>query len=170
MNLSDVARIAAQGQQTVKLLDKHGLTLFRATKDWQSPLRSGGAAGCKGEHGDPTATTAAANLDGNGDPLALEHGLLVGELNAFLAAAVALSNRLHRLAPIDPNAVDRGRVNLVPSCIVCAGPAIPIRRGMCPKDHQAWLRADKPDLEGFKRQRQRAEDAAKVVVHEHEVA
>lgn len=165
MNRSDIPRVAKTASTAVKLLEQHGQALFAATQDWQSPLRSSGAAGCKGDHADPTPQQVIKP-----DPLTQEHQALVAELEAFMTASVNLATRIQRLAPIDPNKVERGRVNLVPSCVVCTGPAIPIRRGMCPKDHQAWLRAGKPDLEGFKRQRQRDEDEAKAKRHEHEVA
>jgi hypothetical protein len=165
VNRSDIPVVIKTAEAATKLLDRHGTQLWKATHDWQSPLRSGGAAGCKGDHADPTPQQVIAP-----DPMALEHAELVAELEAFWTAAANLGVRIQRLAPIDPNSVNRGRVNLVPSCIVCGGPAIPIRRGMCPKDHQAWLRADKPDLEGFKRQRQREEAEAREKRHEHEVA
>jgi hypothetical protein len=61
------------------------------------------------------------------------------------------------------------RVNTVPACIVCAGPAVQPRRGMCDACRKAWERADKPDLTAFKKDRLR-QLAPPPVVHEHEVA
>lgn len=145
MNRSDLPRISKVAASTVKLLDRHGRALWDATKDWESPLRSGGAAGPKGEHSDPTPAQVI-----NPDPLTLEHAALLADLEAFNRAAQALASRLIRLTPIDPRTITRGRVNLVPSCIVCAGPAIPIRRGMCDTDYRAWRRAGMPDLTTFK--------------------
>lgn len=165
MNLSDVARITRTAQQAVKDLDKHGQAIFRSTRDWQSPLRSGSGPGCKNDHADPTGRTVV-----NPDPLALEHGLLCAELNALHHAAEAISARLLRLAPVNPAEVERGRVNTTPACLVCGGPAIPVRRGLCDRCRQAHRRAGQPPLEDFKRLRQRELEAARVVVHEHEVA
>lgn len=193
MNRSDIARIAHQGRKLSVLLEQHGPPLFTATKDWQTPLRSGGAPGGKGGHSDPTGLTASANLQGEGDPLAVVHdeyqALLRAKrlVDAKLAQIVGhkrlvdllkskeyadnqLAAFVYRHKPIDPNTLTRGRVNLVPSCIVCSGPAIPIRRGMCEADYRAWMRANQPDLEGFKRARQREAEAEAAVVHEHEAA
>lgn len=150
MNKSDLPRIAKTAAAAIKLLDKHGQALFTATHDWQSPLRSGGAAGCKGDHADPTPQQVIKP-----DPLTLEHAALVADLEAFQTAALNLGARLQRLAPIDPTKIDRGRQNTVPACIVCAGPAVPVRRGMCDACRKAWERADHPDVSAFRKQRLR---------------
>jgi hypothetical protein len=163
LNRSDIPRIAAQGAAVVKLIDKHAVSLFKATQDWQSPLRSSGAAGCKGEHADPTPATAI-----DPDPLALAHAEFVALLNAKDKADAALAAFVYHYKPIDPHSIDRNRPNLVPACIVCGGPAIPIRRGMCDACRKAFERTDHDDLERFKRERQREMQAARV--HEHEVA
>jgi len=193
MNRSDIPLIAKNGDYVDKLLRQYGEPLFRATHEWQTPLRSGGAAGCKGDHADPTGTVAAGNLDGDGDPLALAHDEYLRLLeakrtaDAKLAAIVghkrlvdimrckqyadeALATFIDLHRPIDPNRIDRGRVNLVPSCIVCGGPAIPIRRGMCDACRKAFERVGHDDLERFKRERHREAMAATARVHEHEVA
>lgn len=164
MNRSDPPRIAAQGRKVDGELDKHGHVVWASTYDWQSPLRSGGARGCKGDHADPTAASVISP-----DELALLHGEFKALLSQKDKVDADLLALIRRVLPIDPNAVDRSRKSSVPACIVCGEAAIPARRGMCPADYMAWLRAGMPDLEGFKRTRQkRLEEEAKVR-HEHEV-
>lgn len=149
MNRSDVPRVAAVGAACAAELDRLGQSVFTATHDWQSPLRSGGSGpNGKGGHGDPVVQTFLSP-----DPLALEHAALVGEIEAFHSAAIALTARLRRLAPIDPTKIDRGRKNTVPACLVCAGPAPRCRRGLCDGCYTAWLRAGRPDFVSFRNQR-----------------
>ena len=172
MNRSDLIRVARNTQHSVDELRKHGDALWNATRDWQGTLRSAGGDGrsSKGSHSDPTYDTAFAILQGKGLPHA--HDDLVAAIAALDKAALTLAAVIRQLKPLDKNdpSIHRGRQNTVPACIVCAGPAVPARRGMCGTDYQAWLRADRPDLEGFKRQRQREAEAARQPLHEHEVA
>lgn len=164
MNRSDLPRIAAQGRKVDGELDKHGHVLWASTYDWQSPLRSGGAKGCKGDHADPTAGSVITP-----DPLALLHGELKALLRLKDRVDADLLALVNKVLPIDPNAVDRSRLSQVPACIVCSGPAVPVRRGLCPACYQAWLRADMPDLEGFKRTRAKRLEDEQRVRHEHEL-
>lgn len=148
MNKGDIPRVVRNVHAAAAELDRLGPALYEATHDWQSPLRSGGAKGPKGDHADPTPQTAM-----DPDPLALEHADLVADIARLDEAAASLTARLRRLAPIDPNKVERGRVNTVPACMVCAGPAPRCRRGMCDSCYTAWLRADRPDIYAFRKER-----------------
>ena len=96
------------------------------------------------------------------------HRRLADLLRSKRYADEALAAFVYRHKPVDPNMVDRSRPNLVPACIVCSGPAIPVRRCMCDACRKAFDRADHSDLERFKRERQREAIAASAVVHEHE--
>lgn len=148
MNLSDIPRIITAGHAAATAVDRLGAKLFKDTRDWQSPLRSGASKGPKNQHSDPTGTAAA-----NPDALALEHEGLVDDLMAYYVAASKLTDRLHRLAPIDPNKVERGRVNTVAVCLACAGPAPRCRRGFCDACYTAWIRKGRPDMVRFCRER-----------------
>lgn len=144
----DPTRISRQGFAVAGLVEKHGPALLKATRDWQSPLRSGGAKGPKGDHADPTYGAVAAP-----DPIAKEHGELVAALDAYHKAGVDLEARIRRLLPINPNHVQRGRINSVPTCLTCDGPAPRCRRGLCDSCYTAWLRAERPDMHAFRRDR-----------------
>lgn len=148
MNRQDPLRIAKEGYTVAGLVDKHGAALLAATHDWQSPLRSGGAKGPKGQYSDPTPQQVIKP-----DPLAEEYQALVDDLAAFYLAATNLGARIRRLLPIDPRTVTRGRVNTVPCCLACDGPAPRCRRGLCDPCYTAWLRADRPDMHEFRKQR-----------------
>lgn len=148
MNKADIPRVVRNIHSAASELDRLGADLFEATHDWQSPLRSAGAKGPKGDHADPTLATVMAP-----DPLALEHAALVAEIGLLDKAAAALVARLRRLEPIDPKKLERGRVNSVPACIICGGPAPRCRRGMCDADYTAWLRAERPDIYLFRKER-----------------
>lgn len=148
MNGSDLPRIVKQAFATASELDRLGGSLLHSTKDWQSPLRSAGTKGSKGDHGDPTGSTAI-----DPDPLAQEHDALVDDVMAFYRASVNLETRIRRLAPVKPSDVPRGRVNSVPTCIICHGPAPRCRRGFCDACYTAWIRADRPAVNLFRKQR-----------------
>lgn len=149
MNKSDIPRMQRAMRASLEVIDAHAAPMFAATHDWQYSL-SAGASGPqgKGGHGDPTVNSVLYP-----DPLALEHNLLVAELEAADRALEAVASRLRRLAPIDPNKVQRGRVSEVPACIVCTGPAVPCRRGMCDACRKAYDRAGKGDLMAFTKAR-----------------
>lgn len=164
MNRLDLPRIAALGDKAHRELDKHGLSVWAATYDWQSPLRSGGAKGSKGDHADPTAASVIAP-----DPLALLHDEYRALLRAKERADAMLLAFFQHVLPIDPDQIDRSRRNQIPACIVCTGPAVPARRGMCDACRKAWERDGSTDLEGFKRRRQRRLDEESRPLHEHEV-
>lgn len=167
MNQADVAHICQLADQAATALHKHGPPLLKATKDWQSPLRSGGGPSSKGDHSDPTAATAITP-----DPLALEHQAFVAELQAFQRAAMALLSGIERRRPLTEAEVERGRISTDPGCVACGGPA-PVghrRAGQCDACRKAWERAGRPDLTTFRRMRQREADDAARVLHEHEVA
>jgi len=146
MNRSDLPRIATAIHAAASELDRHGQTIFTATHDWQSPLRSsqGGPQG-KGGHGDPTYAAYA-----DPDPLALEHGMLVANIEASLKAVTAMAEQLRRLKAINPDEVDRSRQNTIPTCLVCTAPDPRLRRGFCSPCYTAWLRADRPDFVTFR--------------------
>lgn len=165
MNRSDLPRVSSHSRRVTADLDKHGSAVWLSTYDWQSPLRSGGSKGPKGEHADPTLGSVLAP-----DPLALLHGQYKQLLRAKEAADAAVLAFHQQVLPIDPDKIDRTRRSTVPACIVCSGPAFPARRGMCDTDYRAWLRDDRPDLEGFKRKRQKRLEEEQRVMHEHEVA
>lgn len=148
MNKGDIPRVVKNVHSAGSELDRLGSDLWEATYDWQSPLRSAGAKGPKGDHADPTPALVLAP-----DPLALEHAALVAEIGLLDKAAAAVVARLRKLEPIDPKKVERGRVNSVPACIICSGPAPRCRRGMCDTDYTAWLRADRPDIYQFRKER-----------------
>ena len=148
MNRADIPRVVKNVHAAASELDRLGSAMWTATYDWQSPLRSGGAKGPKGDHADPTPATMLSP-----DPLALEHAALVAEITALDRAAAAVADRLRRLAPIDPDKVERGRQNSVAACIICAGPAPRCRRGMCDSCYTAWLRAERPDVYSFRKER-----------------
>lgn len=148
MNPSDIPRIVKGGHTAATELERLGGDLLKATYDWQSPLRSGGAKGPKGQHADPTPGTA---LDP--DPLALEHDALVAQIEAFEKAGANLASTLRRLAPLREEDVKRGRVNSVPMCLACDGPAPRCRRGLCDSCYTAWLRDDRPDMHSFRQDR-----------------
>lgn len=145
MNRSDLPHVVKIGYAATAGLERHGATIWAATYDWQSPLRSGGAKGPKGDHGDPTGQRAI-----DPDPLATEHAELTADVTAFFRAAERLAARIERLKPVDPDSVERGRVNSVATCIVCLGPAPRCRRGLCEACYRAWVRADRPELHEFK--------------------
>jgi hypothetical protein len=159
LNESDITRIAKTAYATCDDLARHGVKLLRDTSDWQSPLRSGGGGpSCKGEYSDPTPSAVLAP-----DPLALEKPRLVAAIAGFAEAADELSAIVHRLKAVDPSKVERGRINDVPACIVCSGPAVPCRRGLCGACYKAWKRADEPDITQFRNARLAA--AVPSVVH-----
>lgn len=149
MNGSDIRRIVTSGHAVAAELDRHGPKLLESTYDWQSPLRSGGAKGPKNQHADPTPGSVIAP-----DPLALEHAALVKQIQAWERSGQELIATLRRLRPIDPNAVERGRVNSVAACMACSGPAPRCRRGLCDSCYTAWLREDRPDMHRFRLSRQ----------------
>lgn len=148
MNGSDLPRIVKQVFASASELDRIGAPLLASTKDWQSPLRSASAKGPKGQHADPTSATAI-----DPDPLALEHDALVDDVVALYLASVNLQARLRRLEPIKSRDVPRGRVNSVPTCIICHGPAPRCRRGFCDACYTAWIRAERPEVHLFRKRR-----------------
>jgi hypothetical protein len=149
LNESDVPRIAKAAYAVCDDLTRHGVKLLKDTKDWQSPLRSGGGGpSCKGEYSDPTPGAA---LDP--DVLALEYDQVVAAIAGLAEATDTLSAIIHRLKAVDPAAVERGRVNEVPRCIICAEGAVPRRRGMCPACYQAWSRGGRGDITLFRKVR-----------------
>lgn len=173
MNRSDLIRVARNTEHTLNELRKHGVSLWNATADWQSSLRSGAdGRKAKGDPSDPTYAAAMSVLQGFDRGLETAHDDFKASIERLDAAALEVAARFRQLMPLDKNdpSIHRGRQNTVPACIVCSGPAFPVRRGMCEADYRAWLRADRPDLEGFKRQRQREVAAAAQIIHEHEVA
>lgn len=50
-------------------------------------------------------------------------------------------------------ATNTERENTVPQCLICEGPAVPCRRGLCNACRMAHHRAGYPDIEQFKRER-----------------
>jgi hypothetical protein len=149
MNGSDIRRIVTSGHAVAAELDRHGPKLLADTHDWQYPLRSGGAKGPKNQHADPTPGAVIAP-----DALALEHDALVALIRAWERAGQELASTIRRLRPVDPEKVERGRVNQVPACLACTGPAPRCRRGLCDACYTAWLREDRPDMHRFRLTRQ----------------
>lgn len=159
--------VIQQAQRLSSVLERNGETLYAATHDWQSPLRSGGGPGCKNDHADPTLTSVIQP-----DVMALRHTEYKRLLRAKDVADSDLLAFHQANDPIDPNAVQRGRLTTDPGCLVCTGPA-PAghrRRGMCDSCRKRWERADRPSLEEFRRLWHREQEAATVRLHEHEEA
>jgi hypothetical protein len=149
VNASDIRRIVTSGHTVASELDRHGPKLLESTYDWQSPLRSGGAKGPKNQHADPTPGAVIAP-----DALALEHAALVQQIRAWEKSGQELVATLRRLRPVNPDDVERGRVNSVAACMACTGPAPRCRRGLCDACYTAWLREDRPDMHRFRLTRQ----------------
>jgi len=112
-----------------------------------------------------TAVEAAAfaRVDGNQLPDDLLHDHVVALMRFLETAVGALDSIYARLALIDA-IKEAADVRHDPSgyCLVCTRyvPGIPedrLRRGMCPSDYRAWVRADRPELVEFTRMRNNGE-------------
>lgn len=158
MNKADLPRVVAQARRATTRLSDEGLKAWDSSYDWQSPL-GGGVAGPRGKggHADPVGMAAVAAILGKAPESMQYHAALIKVLDAKYQADQALVALLREIAPADPAKIQRGRVNLVPTCLVCTEPTITPRRGMCDADYRAWKRAGMPDLTTFKRSRQQQE-------------
>lgn len=157
MNRSDLPRIAARGRFAGELIEAEGGDVWGNTRDWQSPLTSGGGPAGKGGHSDPTAVAGVALVLGE-DEVARLHERYQQALELYMKAADDIV-ALHQLVqPVDPARIERGRVNTVPVCVACGDPAPTPRRGLDDKCYKRWQRAGCPTLSDFIRQ-QRADVA-----------
>lgn len=161
MNKSDLPRIVRVARRATTVLDHQGEHAWLSSYDWQSPL-SGGNAGPRGKggHADPVGMAAVAAILGKAPESMQYHAALVKVLEAKFQADAALIGLLRQIAPADPAKIQRGKVNLGPTCLVCEDPTPTPRRGMCDADYRAWKRAGMPDLTTFKRTRQPEEEAS----------
>lgn len=166
-NAGDVAHVLASAHRTIERAAPHAAWLFVASRTWQSPLRAGGGGQRrpKGDHSDPTAATLIKP-----DPLALVHGQYLQILEDVDRASMALDAFIELHKRVDPNMIERGRVNTDPGCTACGGPAPAGHRrsGMCDACRKAWARAGRPSLITYRRQRQVEAEQAAVRLHEHE--
>ena len=162
-----VKHVSEQSYRVGELLHRNGRQLWAATFDWQSPLRSGGGPGCKGEHSDPTSSTVLSP-----DPLATKHAEYKRLLAAKDAADSAIIGFHQRHDPLSEAQADkaRNRVNSDPGCVVCAGPAPAGHRrsGRCDQCRMRWERSGRPDLTTQRAQHQAELTAQAARIHEHE--
>lgn len=167
MNLKALRSITDLGARVDRRLIARGAAMLAATHAWQSPLRSGAAKGPKGEVSDPTAGAVLTP-----DPLAGLHHAYLGLLLAKERADSDLLAFHHRHDPLAEDQINRGRPTGDPGCEVCSGPTPPGHRhgGKCDACHQAWLRADRPTMTTFRRQRLAHLEAERRRRYEHEAS
>lgn len=101
----------------------------------------------------PDPTAAAALSRGERDEVADLWRAACGELGAALTSLSLAGALLERI--FEMGEARRGRENSVSYCLVCVGPAVPSRRGMCDACRKAHGRAGKPVLVHWRDQEDR---------------
>lgn len=160
-NKGHVEAIIRNTDQAMNEIARTVVWLWDNSKRWQSPLRSGGAPGPKGDHSDPTAASAITP-----ERLAQVHPELVKSLADLDRAASVVLELVRTHRPMRDSEVDRTRGNTVAICIICDGPAYPVRSGKCNACYKRWIKAKRPDTTTFRLDYQRVRDQRPV--HEHE--
>lgn len=156
--------LAALLEHTASDLRRHGDLTWSRAEDWTKARRIANDSSRGGGVG--TGRTDRSIGDQREDDAAARR---LEELTQLATRMESDSIRMRWL--IDDACPDKPKLerqNTVPACIVCAGPAVQPRRGMCDACRKAWERADKPELVSFRKERLRSLE--RQVVHEHEVA
>lgn len=163
MNKRQLLNVAYSGIVVSRHLEVHGPPLLEAAYDWQSPLRTATGPGPKGDHSDPTFGNVV-----NPDPNALVYRAYLRLIAAKARADADLAAFHVRHDPLSEAQIQRGRVNQVPPCIDCHGPATPSRAGRCDRCRKRWERAGRPGATITARLHTVELQAASTVHHEHE--
>lgn len=156
--------LADQLERTVNELRRHGDLTWSRAEDWTKSRRIANDSSRGGGVG--SGRTDRSIGDQRDDDAAARRREELATLAARMEAdSIRMRWYIDDACPDKPK---RERENTVAACIVCSGPAVQPRRGMCDACRKAWERADKPDLTAFKKER--LAQMEQRVIHEHEVA
>lgn len=110
---SDLVKIADALEACARAVRDRGAEALRLSRDWQSPLASGGGPGPKNGVSDPTGNAAAKLMEHSTGPQ-FEHAALNLNLNAAHAAALDLHHQLLKVTvngsrrQVDPAEIPEG--------------------------------------------------------------